>query len=104
MLETGRACFNNFIVGVKSYRSVTGILVPVISVLGTNFFVENFGPPGPVFSKIMVRSRNFGPPSHSIVMIYTKGFYLHAIKFNKSEWSICCIRFTVSKCSERLHR
>ena len=63
--------------------TVTGILVPVILVLGTNFFVENFGPPGPVFSKIMVRSRNFGPPyaSHSIVMIYTKGFYLHAIKF-----------------------
>ena len=49
---------------------------------GTNFFVENFGSPGLVFLKIMVRSRNFGPPSHSIVMIYTKGFYLHAIKFN----------------------
>ena len=62
--------------------AVTGILVPVILVLGTNFFVENFGPPGPVFSKIMARSRNFGPPSHSIVMIYTKGFYLHTIKFN----------------------
>ena len=61
---------------------VTGILVPVILVLGTNFFIENFVPPGPVFSKIMVRSRNFGPPSHFIVMIYTKGFYLHAIKFN----------------------
>ena len=62
--------------------SVTGILVPVISVLGTNFFVENFGLPGPVFLIIMVRSGNFGPPSHSIVMIYTKSFYLHAIKFN----------------------
>ena len=29
--------------------AVTGILIPVILVLGTNFFVENFGPPGPIF-------------------------------------------------------
>ena len=35
--------------GAKVQRAVTGILVPVISVLGTNFFVENFGSPGPVF-------------------------------------------------------
>ena len=30
---------------------VTGILVPVILVLGTNFFVENFGPPDQFFRK-----------------------------------------------------
>ena len=69
--------FITFIQGVCHWNFGPGNFGP-----GTNFFVENFVPPGPVFAKIMVRSRNFGPPSHSIVMIYTKGFYLHAIKFN----------------------
>ena len=35
--------------GTRTGSTVTGILVPVILVLRTNFFVENFGPPGPVF-------------------------------------------------------